>query len=44
MNQNSISVISNRRHITLLPEDILYIQLIGRNSVIHVSGGKTYET
>ena len=43
MNQNSISVISNRRHITLLPEDILYIQLIGRKSVIHVSGGKTYE-
>ena len=25
-------------------EDILYIQLIGRKSVIHVSGGKTYET
>ena len=44
MNQNSISVISNRRHITLLPEDILYIQLIGRKSVLHVSGGKTYET
>ena len=44
MMPNSISVISNRRRISLSPEDILYVQLVGRQSVIHVSGGKTYET
>ena len=44
MKPNSISVISNRRRITLSPEDILYVQLVGRQSLIHVSGGKTYET
>ena len=44
MKPNSISVISNRRRISLSAEDILYIQLVNRQSVIHVSGGKTYET
>ena len=44
MRSNSISVISNRRHISLPTEDILYIQLAGRLAVIHASGGRTYET
>ena len=44
MKPSSISVISNRRRISLSAEDILYIQLVNRQSVIHVSGGKTYET
>lgn len=44
MNPNSISIISNRRRISLSAEEILYIQLVNRQSVIHVSGGKTYET
>lgn len=44
MISNHISVISNRRHISLSAEDIFYIQLVGRRSVIHVSGDKTYET
>ena len=44
MRSNSISVISNRRHISLPTEDILYIQLAGRRAVIHASGGRTYET
>lgn len=44
MKPNSISIISNRRRISLLPEDILYVQLEGRQSVIHISGGKTYRT
>ena len=44
MRSNGISVISNRRHISLPVEDILYIQLAGRRAVIHASGGKTYET
>ena len=44
MKSNSISIISNRRRINLPPEDILYVQLVNRQSVIHVSGGKTYET
>ena len=39
MKSNGISVISNRRHISLSAEDILYIQLVGRRSVIHASGG-----
>ena len=44
MKSNSISIISNRRRISLSPEDILYVQLVERQSVIHVSGGKAYET
>lgn len=44
MKSNSISIISNRRRINLPPEDILYIQLVNRQSVIHISGGRTYET
>ena len=44
MKSNSISIISNRRRINLSPEDILYVQLVERQSVIHISGGKTYET
>ena len=44
MKPNSISIISNRRRISLSPEDILYVQLEGRQSVIHISGGKTYRT
>ena len=44
MRFNDISVISNRRHINLLTEDILYIQLSGRQSIIHFSDGRTYET
>ena len=44
MKSNSISIISNRRRISLSPEDILYVQLVNRQSVIHISGGKTYET
>lgn len=44
MSFNGISVISNRRHISLPVEDILYIQLSGRRAVIHASGGRTYET
>ena len=44
MKPNGISVISNRRHISLSAEDILYIQLVGRRSVIHASGGRAYET
>ena len=37
MSFDDISVISNRRHISLLTEDILYIQLSGRQSIIHFS-------
>ena len=44
MSFDDISVISNRRHIRLLTEDILYIQLSGRQSIIHFSDGRTYET
>ena len=44
MKSNDISVISNRRHISLPAEDILYVQLVNRQSVIHVSGGRIYET
>lgn len=44
MRSNSISVISNRRHISLPAEEILYVRLVNRQSVIHVSGGRTYET
>lgn len=44
MRSNGISVISNRRHISLPTEDILYIQLAGRRAVIHASGGRIYET
>ena len=44
MNAKNVSVISNRRRVTLSAEDILYVQLVNRQSVIHVSGGKTYET
>ena len=44
MKSNSISIISNRRRISLSPEEILYVQLVGRQSVIHISGGRTYET
>ena len=44
MSSNRIFVISNRRHFSLSAEDILYVQLVNRQSVIHVSGGKTYET
>ena len=44
MKPNSISIISNRRRISLSPEDILYVQLEGRQSIIHISGGKTYRT
>ena len=44
MKSNGISVISNRRHISLSAEDILYIRLVGRQSVIHASGGRSYET
>ena len=39
-----ISVISNRKHITLPAYDILYIHLESRKSFIHAAGGKTYET
>ena len=44
MRSTGISVISKRRHISLPAEDILYIQLEGRQSVIHASGGRVYET
>lgn len=44
MSSNRITVISNRRHISLSVEDILYVQLVSRQSVIHVSGGRVYET
>ena len=44
MNAKTVSVISNRRHITLPARGILYIQLVDRKSVIHLSGGKVYET
>ena len=44
MKSNSISIISNRRRISLSPEEILYVQLVGRQSVIHIFGGRTYET
>lgn len=44
MSFDDISVISNRKHISLLTEDILYIQLSGRQSIIHFSDGRTYET
>ena len=44
MRSNGISVISKRRHISLPAEDILYIQLVGRQSVIHASSGRVYET
>ena len=44
MNAKTVSVVSNRRRVTLPARAILYIQLIDRKSVIHLSGGKVYET
>ena len=44
MNAKTVSVISNRRRVTLPARGILYIQLVGRKSFIHVSGSKVYET
>lgn len=44
MNTIGISVISNRTHITLLAEDILYLSLRGRKTAIHVTGNRIYET
>ena len=44
MNTIGISVISNRTHITLLAEDILYLSLSGRKTVIHGTGNRIYET
>lgn len=44
MNTIGISVISNRTHITLLAEDILYLSLSGRKTVIHITSGRIYET
>ena len=44
MNTIGISVISNRTHITLLAEDILYLSLNGRKTAIHITGDRIYET
>ena len=44
MNTIGISVISNRTHITLLAENILYLSLSGRKTVIHITSGRIYET
>ena len=44
MNTIGISVISNRTHITLLAEDILYLSLSGRKTAIHITGDRIYET
>ena len=44
MNSINISVISNRAHITLPAEDILYIALRDRKTVIHAAGDLIYET
>lgn len=44
MNTIGISVISNRTHITLMAEDILYLSLSGRKTAIHITGGRIYET
>lgn len=44
MNTINVSVISNRTHITLPTEKILYISLSGRKAVIHVTGNRIYET
>ena len=38
MNTIGISVISNRTHITLMAEDILYLSLSGRKTAIHITG------
>lgn len=39
-----ITIISNRRKIVIGISTILYVQLIGKNAEIHVSGGKIYKT
>lgn len=44
MNTIGISVISNRTHITLMAEDILYLSLSGRKTAIHITGDRIYET
>lgn len=44
MKPNRISIISSRRHVSLAIEDILYVQLVNRQSFLHVSGGRIYET
>lgn len=44
MNTIGISIISNRTHVTLLAEDILYAALNGRKTVIHAAGNRIYET
>ena len=44
MNTTGISFISNRAHIALLADDILYISMSGRKSVIHATGDRSYET
>ena len=44
MNTIGISVISNRTHITLMAEDILYLSLSGRKTAIHITGDRIHET
>ena len=44
MNTIGISVIAGRAHVTLLAEDILYIVISGRKTVIHAAGDRIYET
>ena len=44
MNTIGISVIAGRAHVTLLAEDILYIVISGKKTVIHAAGDRIYET
>lgn len=42
MTEKSISIIANRKHITLGTSTILYIIMKNKNVEIHVTGGETY--
>lgn len=44
MQPENISFISNRVRVTLSVDEILYVHLDGRKSVIHASGDRRYET
>lgn len=41
---NILSIISNRRHVNIKIESILYVRMKKRNAEIHVAGGDVYES
>lgn len=39
----SITIISNRKHVTIPAKEIIYVAMKGRNSEVHLSNGAKYE-